>query len=102
MTAGMLVLNVTTNFQHMHNIVGMVDELTNGKGSPYLLFKTLPHFGKYLQVPPVIEDLVTAPWNRGGSSIPCLSTGPNRPNGTMKSVSSSQRRYEWEPTLTSN
>ena len=65
MTAGMLVLNVTTNFAHMHNIVELVNELTNGKGSPYLLFKTLPHFGKYLQVPPVLEDLTTTAWHRG-------------------------------------
>ena len=28
MTAGMLVLNVTTNFAHMHNIVELVNELT--------------------------------------------------------------------------
>lgn len=65
MTAGMLVLNVTTNFQHMHNIQGLVEELTNEKGSSYLLFKTMPQFGKYLQIPPVVRELLTEPWHRG-------------------------------------
>jgi hypothetical protein len=64
MTAGMLVLNVTTNFQHMRNIIELVSDITNGKGSPYLLFKTMPQFGKYLTVPPVSHELLTAPWLR--------------------------------------
>ena len=64
MKAGMLVLNVTTNFQHMNNIVDLVGEVTSGKGSPYLLFKTMPQFGKYLTVPPVTPELLTQPWLR--------------------------------------
>lgn len=64
MKAGMLVLNVTTNFQHMHNIVDLVGEVTGGKGSPYLLFKTMPQFGKYLTVPPVTPELLTQAWLR--------------------------------------
>lgn len=64
MKAGMLVLNVTTNFQHMHNIVDLVNEVTNGKGSPYLLFKTMPQFGKYLTIPPVSDEVITHPWLR--------------------------------------
>jgi len=49
----------------MRNIIELVNELTNDKGSPYLLFKTAPHFGKYLRVPPIMMDLLTAPWHRG-------------------------------------
>jgi hypothetical protein len=64
MKAGMLVLNVTTNFQHMHNIIELVNEITNGRENPYLLFKTMPQFGKYLTVPPVSDELLTAPWLR--------------------------------------
>jgi hypothetical protein len=65
MTAGMLVLNVTTNFAHMENIGALVDELTDGKGCPYLLFKTLPVFGQYPRVPPILRTLLTEPWWRG-------------------------------------
>jgi hypothetical protein len=64
MKAGMLVLNVTTNFQHMHGIIDLVGDLTGGKGSPYMLFKTAPEFGKYVRIPPVLSDLLTAPWQR--------------------------------------
>jgi hypothetical protein len=65
MKAGMLVLNVTTNFQHMHHIIELVNELTGDRGSPYLLFKTMPQFGKYLRIPPVTTELLTVPWHRG-------------------------------------
>lgn len=65
MKAGMLVLNVTTNFQHMHHIIELVNELTGDRGSPYLLFKTMPQFGKYLRIPPVTTELLSTPWHRG-------------------------------------
>jgi hypothetical protein len=74
MKAGMLVLNVTTNFQHMHNIVELVSELTNGRGSPYLLFKTMPEFGKYLTVPSVSDELLIAPWRRSSFDSLCINT----------------------------
>ena len=72
MKAGMLVLNVTTNFQHMHNIIELVEELTGGKGSPYLLFKTAPQFGRHLRIPPVMTELLQTPWHRGVFEPLCI------------------------------
>lgn len=66
MKAGMLVLNVTTNRQHMRGILDLVGEVTAGRGSPYLLFRSLPEFGKQLQVPTVCDGLLSGEWQRQG------------------------------------
>ena len=64
MKAGMLVLNVTTNREHEHEIRTMVEQVV-GK-NPYMLFATVEHFEGYLDVPPVLYDLFEKGWRRVG------------------------------------
>ena len=61
-----LVLNVTTNEQHMRNIMQAVAELIDGKGCPYLLFKTMPSLASFEKAPPPTPYILTAPWQRAG------------------------------------
>lgn len=62
----LLVLNVTTNEQHMRNIVQFVGEVTEGKGCTYLLFKTMPSLASLEKAPPPTPYILTAPWQRAG------------------------------------
>lgn len=62
----LLVLTVTTNEQHMRNIMQMVDEVTGGKGSSFLLFKTMPSLASLERAPEPTPDLLTTPWRRAG------------------------------------
>lgn len=60
----LLVLNVTTNEQHMKNIMQLIEELSDGKGSTYLLFKTLPSLASLERAPLPTPDMLTAAWQR--------------------------------------
>ena len=60
----LLVLNVTTNEQHMKNTMQLVQELTDGKGSPYLLFKTMPALTSVERAPLPTPDMLTVAWQR--------------------------------------
>jgi hypothetical protein len=62
----LLVLNVTTNEQHMRNIVQFVSEITEGKGSAHLLFKTMPTLASLEKAPPPTPHILTIPWQRAG------------------------------------
>ena len=62
----LLVLNVTTNEQHMRNIVQFAGEVTEGKGCTYLLFKTMPSLASLEKAPPPTPYILTAPWQRAG------------------------------------
>jgi len=62
----LLVLTVTTSDRHRENIMGLVDELTAGKGSTSLLFKTLPSLASPERVPVPIPEFLTGPWHRAG------------------------------------
>ena len=62
----LLVLNVTTNEQHMRNVVQFVGEVTQGKGCTYLLFKTMPSLASLEKAPPPTPYILTAPWQRAG------------------------------------
>jgi hypothetical protein len=63
-----LVLNVTTNPQHMTNILSSVKEVSGGKGSTFLLFKTMPSLSSLGKAPPPTPDMLTAAWQRAGHS----------------------------------
>jgi hypothetical protein len=62
----LLVLNVTTNERHMHNLMRLVNEMTAGKGSSYLLFKTMPSLASLEKAPSPTPDLLTDVWLRAG------------------------------------
>lgn len=62
--ANMLVLNVTTNFRHMENLIELVQELESP--CPYLLFQTAPGFGDDLHIPDPTTVFLVGDWNRTG------------------------------------
>jgi hypothetical protein len=62
----LLVLTVTTNERHKHNIMRMVREVTNGKGSPVLMFKTMPPLDSPVSAPAPSTDFLSGPWDRAG------------------------------------
>lgn len=62
----LLVLNVTTNDRHKQNIMGLVDELTGGRGSTSLLFKTMPSLASLEKAPLPVSDILTDAWHRAG------------------------------------
>jgi len=64
MKSSMLVLSVTTNTQHMLNILGMIEETAGQAGMPYMLFRTAHEFGDRLRVPDPSFELLTDPWQR--------------------------------------
>jgi hypothetical protein len=69
----LLVLTVTTNVTHMHNILGYLKKLTehDPKAAERFLFKAKPEFGSNWRVPEVMTDILTEPWLRAdGSSFP--------------------------------
>ena len=62
----LLVLNVTINDRHRRNIMRLVDELTKGKGSTFLLFGTMPSLASLAQSPRPIPNILTRAWHRTG------------------------------------
>lgn len=62
----LLVLNVTTNERHARNLMQLVDELANGSGSAFLLFKTMPSLASLEKAPPPTPFILTTPWQRAG------------------------------------
>lgn len=66
LTAGMMVLNVTTNQQTMNNMINLVGEISP-KGNSYLLFQTFEQFGQYFKPPKLLPELLTSGWFRSGA-----------------------------------
>ena len=62
----LLVLNVTINDRHRLNIMRLLDELTNGKSSTFLLFGTMPSLASLEKAPRPIPDILTRAWHRTG------------------------------------
>lgn len=62
----LLVLNVTTNEQHMLNLVRFADEISEGRGCTDLLFKTMPSLASLEKAPPPTPYIVAEPWERAG------------------------------------
>lgn len=61
-----LVLTVTTSDTHRRNIMDVLGEVTEGKGSPVFLFKTMSTLGDGLKAPLPSPDLLLEPWQRQG------------------------------------
>jgi len=68
----LLVLSVTVNDRHMQNLMQLVDELTAGKGSSYLLFKTMPSLSSLEKAPAAASDMLTGAWQRVGLGPFCI------------------------------
>jgi len=62
----LIVLNVTTSDRHRQNIMRLVDEVTEGRGSTFLLFRTMASLASLERAPPPAADMLTGPWHRVG------------------------------------
>jgi hypothetical protein len=65
LTAGLLVLNVTTSERTMENMLKLVQEVSQN-GSAYQLFKAVEHFGRYFKPAKAMPELLKHEWKRGG------------------------------------
>ena len=63
LTAGMLVLNVTTNENTMTNMIKLCQEVSPG-GNTYQLFSWSALFGKYFKPSKPQTEFLTYPWRR--------------------------------------
>jgi len=63
LTAGVMVLNVTTNQQTTNNMIDLVGEISP-KGNSYLLFQTCEQFGGYFKPPKLLTELLLSNWQR--------------------------------------
>ena len=61
LTAGIMVLNVTTNQRTMENMIDLVGEVSP-RGNSYLLFQTCEQFGGYFNPPTTMQLLNTRIW----------------------------------------
>jgi hypothetical protein len=66
LTAGLLVLNVTTGAATMANMLKLTAEVSPG-GNSYQLFQVCPQFGKYFKPAKPLESLLAGDWERFGS-----------------------------------
>ena len=64
LTAGMVVLNVTTNQAHKDTLVKLTKELSPSGANSYMLFTALPQFGRNFKPSKVTYELFTGPWQR--------------------------------------
>jgi Replication-relaxation len=67
LTAGMLVLNVTTSEATMSNMLKLAGEVSPG-GNSYQLFQTCPQFGKYFKPAKPLDRLLAESWLRVGNA----------------------------------
>lgn len=66
LTAGLLVLNITTSELRHRNLLELTKELSESGGNNYLLFQYAPEFGRYFQPPNILHHLFTKGWERAG------------------------------------
>jgi len=66
LTAGLLVLNVTTSERRHRNLLDLTTELSESSGNNYLLFQYAPDFGRYFRPPSILHGLFTNGWERAG------------------------------------
>ncbi len=66
LSAGLLVLNVTTSEVRHRNLLELTKELSESSGNNYLLFQYAPEFGRYFRPPGILHDLFTTSWERAG------------------------------------
>lgn len=68
LTAGMVVLNVTTSETRMQNLIDLTGKLSDGGRNSYMLFAPLPQLGRAFKPVDVLEHLLSSPWRRAGLS----------------------------------
>ena len=66
LTAGMIVLNVTTSEARLQNLIDLTAKLSEGGRNSYMLFAALPAFGRAFRPVDVLDHLLTTPWRRAG------------------------------------
>ncbi len=67
LTAGMMVLNITTTTGTMDSMINLVSEMSK-RGNSYLLFQTCENFGRYFKPPKPIWELLNGEWHRANYS----------------------------------
>lgn len=68
LTAGMVVLNVTTSEARLQNLIELTAKLSAGGRNSYMLFAALPALGRAFRPVDVLDHLLTTPWRRAGLS----------------------------------
>jgi hypothetical protein len=63
---------ITTSAARLASMVGLVNQLTMGRGSKNFLFKTFPSFTSAERPPPATGHMLTEPWQRVGFPPFCL------------------------------
>jgi len=61
---GFYVPFITTSTARMQNMMKLLERMTNGKGSPNIIFKTFPHFASYEKPPAPSGEMLTGQWQR--------------------------------------
>jgi len=74
LTAGIMVLNVTTSEQTMANMIGLVGEISP-RGNSYLLFQTCEQFGGYFKPPKLMLELLIKEWRSTGCQVVAIRKG---------------------------
>jgi hypothetical protein len=54
----------------MRNVMNIVLELSGGRGSNFMLFRSWPAFGDRFRPPAPCLELFTEPWERAGPHAP--------------------------------
>jgi len=65
LTAGILVLNVTTSEQTMRKMIELTSEVSP-RGNSYMLFKVAEEFGRFFKPPKPMLGLTISQWRRAG------------------------------------
>jgi hypothetical protein len=66
LSAGMMVLNVTTSEQTQAKMMELALETSEGRGNSYLLFRTAEQFGRYFKPAKPMTELLEGEWVRAG------------------------------------
>ncbi len=69
LTAGIMVLNVTTSTQTMAKMIELATQVSEGRGNSYLLFRTAEQFGRYFKPPKPMLELLNGEWTRAGQPV---------------------------------
>ena len=64
--ARVVVLNTFSNLMKMRNVMNLLLELSEGRGSNFMLYRCWPAFDDRFRPPPPCLELFTDPWERAG------------------------------------
>jgi hypothetical protein len=65
-----VVLSAFSSLTKMRNVMNLVLELSGGRGSNFMLYRSWPEFGDRFRPPAPRLDLFTGPWERAGPHPP--------------------------------